>query len=260
MLALLHNDNISPGKEWVFWKSDKMKFAGIDAMEGLLKLRETALPTALPKPEAYLPPFCGTKILCVGRNYASHAKELGNDPPKEPLWFMKPPSSLIGHGGAVKYPKEFGRIDYEGELGIVIGERCRNVPLEKAAGMIAGVTLALDITARELQKSDGQWTRAKGFDTFCPLGPFILPYSAIFLDVPLETELNGKIVQSDRTGSMIFPVPRLVSHISKVMTLEPGDVILTGTPAGVGPLMPGDRLKVSLREPLDFSLEVFIEA
>jgi len=214
--------------------------------EGLKSLKNgrSFLPQSLPSEVRV--PFGGTKILCVGRNYKTHAKELGNQIPNEPIWFSKPPSSLVEHGGKVILPIGFGQIDYEGEIALIIGARCRNVISSRAEEYIGGVTLALDITARELQKIDGQWTRAKGFDTFCPLGPAIVPYSREWLDIEMFTELNGKRVQQDRTSSMIFPIPELVAHLSSFMTLETGDVILTGTPAGFGALKPGDCLKVGI--------------
>ncbi|NLI75203.1 MAG: fumarylacetoacetate hydrolase family protein [Candidatus Riflebacteria bacterium] len=215
---------------------------------------------AVPPPGTDLPPllapFGGTKILAVGRNYRPHAAELGNAVPEEPIWFYKPPSALIGHQGVVRLPAGVGQIDYEGELALVIGATCRHTPASEALSKVAGVTLALDVTARQLQKKEPQWTRAKGFDTFCPLGPWIARFTPSWLEARLETRLNGKTVQSDQLTSLIFPVPELIAHISRAMTLEPGDVILTGTPAGVGPLVPGDRVEVRAEGPVTLSLEI----
>ncbi|MBF0544962.1 MAG: fumarylacetoacetate hydrolase family protein [Candidatus Riflebacteria bacterium] len=205
-----------------------------------------------------IPPFTGTKILCVGRNYKPHVEELGNSIPKEPLWFSKPLSSIIGSGEKIILPEGFGRIDYEGEMALVISKKARNLSPNEALDFLEGVTVALDITARELQKQDGQWTRAKGFDTFCPLGPFVVPFEKSWLEAELTTELNGKTVQKDSLSSLIFSVPTLLAHITRVMTLEPGDVILTGTPAGIGPLKHGDVLKVKLSASSEIILENFV--
>lgn len=191
-------------------------------------------------------PFAGTKILCVGRNYRPHAEELGNPIPSEPLWFSKPPSALLQPGGTVILPANVGRIDYEGEMAIVIGRRCRRLSQREAFEVVAGITVALDVTARDLQKKDGQWTRAKGYDTFLPLGPCIVPFDRSWLEARLMTSVNDRVVQDDRTSSLIFSIPILLEHLTACMTLEPGDIILTGTPAGVGPLAPGDRVSVTL--------------
>jgi 2-keto-4-pentenoate hydratase/2-oxohepta-3-ene-1,7-dioic acid hydratase in catechol pathway len=191
-------------------------------------------------------PFWGTKILCVGKNYRKHAEEMDSDVPKRPLWFMKPISALIGNDDCVEIPMGVGRVDYEGELALVIGKKGKNIPQEKAAEYIFGVTAAFDITARDLQKSDGQWTRAKGFDTFCPIGPYILPYSEEWKEATLKTFKNDELVQNDKTSSMVFGFEELISDISNCMTLEEGDLILTGTPAGIGEIESGDRLKLVL--------------
>lgn len=184
-------------------------------------------------------------IFCIGRNYSEHAKELGNDLPEEPLVFMKPTASLLEPEGTISVPLWAGRIDYEGELAVVIGRICRNASEEEAEEAIFGLTCLNDVTARDLQKKDGQWTRAKGFDTFCPLGPWIVK-SAETKGRRIETRLNGRVVQSANTDMMIFPVSRLVSHISRFTTLRPGDVIATGTPAGVGPMNAGDEVEVEI--------------
>ncbi|MDB5097515.1 MAG: fumarylacetoacetate hydrolase family protein [Cyanobacteria bacterium RYN_339] len=184
-----------------------------------------------------------SKILCIGRNYADHAKELGNDVPAEPLVFMKPPSALIADGEAIVLPRVSQRVDYEGELVVVIGKRCKDVAEADALAMIGGYTIMNDVTARDLQKTDGQWTRAKGFDTFAPCGPVIIT-DLDPADLELKTLLNGEVVQHGRTSQLIFPIPRLIAYLSAIMTLEPGDLISTGTPSGVGPMKAGDVVEV----------------
>jgi 2-keto-4-pentenoate hydratase/2-oxohepta-3-ene-1,7-dioic acid hydratase in catechol pathway len=197
-----------------------------------------------------------TKILCIGRNYADHAKELGNDVPAEPLVFLKPPSALIADGEAIVLPKASQRVDYEGELCVVVGQRCKAVAEADAMGVIGGYTILNDVTARDLQKTDGQWTRAKGFDTFAPCGPVIVK-DLDPTDLELKTLLNGQVVQHGRTSQLIFPIPRLIAYLSRIMTLEPGDLISTGTPAGVGPMKAGDVVEVwiegigTLRNPVE---------
>ena len=190
-----------------------------------------------------------SKVVAIGRNYAAHAAELGNDVPEEPLIFLKPNTSVVGTGDQVFYPPQSERVDYEGELAIVIGRICRDVPPEQATDVIFGYTIANDVTARDLQKKDGQWTRAKGFDSFCPLGPWIetdLDPQTFADGVAIQTHLNGDLVQDGSTKDLIFDIPTLVAHITSVMTLLPGDVILTGTPEGVGPMEPGDEIEVSI--------------
>ncbi len=194
---------------------------------------------------ALLPPAAPTKILCIGRNYRAHAAELGNEVPKEPLVFFKPPSSVIAHGGTIRLPKESARVDYEGELALVIGRRARRVPADAWRDVVFGVTCALDVTARDLQKTDGQWWRAKGFDTFCPLGP-ALETDVDPTNLALETFVDGALRQSGKTSDFIFDVGTLVAWITAAMTLEPGDVILTGTPEGVGPLAAGQSVEVRI--------------
>jgi 2-keto-4-pentenoate hydratase/2-oxohepta-3-ene-1,7-dioic acid hydratase in catechol pathway len=194
-----------------------------------------------------LPPVTPSKIICVGRNYRAHVRELGNEMPVEPLLFFKPPSSLLRPGGAVVLPAASERVDFEGELAIVIGRRTRNLkPEDDWREVVRGFTLANDISARDFQKKDGQWARAKGFDTFCPVGPFVSDELDIENGVTIETRVNGELRQQASTRDMIFPVPVLLRCISAVFTLEPGDLILTGTPSGVGPLKPGDRVEVSI--------------
>lgn len=183
------------------------------------------------------------KVVAVGLNYRDHAEELGMEIPAEPVLFLKPRTSVIGPGEAIVMPERAKQVDYEAELAVVIGRKCRGVPAERADEVVFGYTCANDVTARDLQRLDGQWTRAKSFDTFCPLGPFIeteLDPS----DLKVEALVNGTVKQSSSTARMIFGVPELVSFISGVMTLEAGDVILTGTPPGVGPLSPGDSVTI----------------
>jgi 2-keto-4-pentenoate hydratase/2-oxohepta-3-ene-1,7-dioic acid hydratase in catechol pathway len=203
--------------------------------------------TAIPlKHAALLAPVLPSKIICVGRNYREHAKELGNEVPTELLIFLKPPSTVIAPGATIVKPKISERVDYEGELGIVIGRTCRNLrDDEDVKPFLRGYTCVNDVTARDLQKKDGQWTRAKGFDTFCPVGPVVtdqLDPSA----VAVETRLNGAVKQSGNTRDFIFDVATVVRYISRVMTLNPGDLISTGTPAGVGPVKAGDVVEVTI--------------
>jgi 2-keto-4-pentenoate hydratase/2-oxohepta-3-ene-1,7-dioic acid hydratase in catechol pathway len=185
------------------------------------------------------------KIVCVGRNYREHAKELGNDVPSEPLIFLKPPSTVIGEGAAIVMPAVSSQVEYEGEIGIVIGRTLRHASEDEALAGIRGVVAVNDVTARDLQKSDGQWTRAKGFDTFCPLGPLhALPED--LSAVTVVTRVNGVERQRGTAAMMVFAIPMLLRYISSIMTLEPGDLIATGTPAGVGPLADGDVVEVEL--------------
>ncbi len=194
-----------------------------------------------------LPPVTPQKIICVGRNYQDHARELGNEGPQEPLIFFKPPSSLLNPGGTVLLPKASSRVDFEGELVLVIGKRVHKLAEDAdLRGVIRGWTLADDVSARDLQKKDVQWTRAKGFDTFCPLGPFVSDEIDPMVGVTLETRVNGEVRQQASTTDFIFGIPKLVSFITEAFTLEPGDVILTGTPAGVGQLKAGDHVEVSI--------------
>jgi len=194
----------------------------------------------------FLPPSRPSKIVCVGRNYHEHAKELGNEVPKEPLIFLKPPSAVIAPGEPIVLPSISERVDYEGELAAVIGRRCFALrDSESALDCVAGYTCLNDVTARDLQKRDGQWTRGKGFDTFCPFGP-VLETHLDFAGAMLETFVNGARKQSARVAEMIFSVDAIIRWIAQVMTLEPGDVIATGTPSGVGPLAPGDIVEVSI--------------
>ncbi|QFG25309.1 fumarylacetoacetate hydrolase family protein [Actinomadura sp. WMMB 499] len=193
-----------------------------------------------------LAPILPSKVIAIGKNYAEHAAEMGGEAPAEPLIFAKPSTSVIGPGEAVAYPEKLSeRVDYEGELAVVIGRMCREVPASRAAEVILGYTCANDVTARDLQARDGQWTRAKGFDTFCPLGPWI-ETEADPADLAISTSVNGEVRQSARTSQLMHDIPKLVEYVSQVMTLLPGDVILTGTPAGVGPLEVGDEVTVTV--------------
>ncbi len=185
------------------------------------------------------------KILCVGRNYRDHAKELGNEVPSTPVIFLKPPSSVIGSGEAIVLPSGIGRIDYEGEIGLVIGRRLTKAPPAACADAVRGVVAVNDVSARDLQKSDPQWWRAKGTDTFCPIGPET-PGTPDFGALEVITRVNGEERQCGRGAEMLFPIPEVLSFISQFVTLEPGDLVITGTPAGVGPLAPGDIVEVEV--------------
>ena len=192
-----------------------------------------------------LPWGTGRKIVLVGRNYGAHAKELGHEVPKEPLIFLKPASALVGHGAAIELPPESQRVDHEAELCVVIGKKLRRASEQECARAVAGVTCLNDVTARDIQKSEVQFTRAKGFDTFCPVGPWV----AAGLDPSdrrVACRVNGEVRQDGRTSDLMFPVPRLLAFISSCMTLEPGDLVSTGTPAGVGPLRDGDVVEVEV--------------
>jgi 2-keto-4-pentenoate hydratase/2-oxohepta-3-ene-1,7-dioic acid hydratase in catechol pathway len=186
--------------------------------------------------------------VCVGRNYAEHAKEFGNEVPKEPLIFLKPPSSLIGNGDAILYPKLSQRVDFEGELGLIIGKTARKVKRADAWQYIAGFTCVNDVTARDLQKKDGQWTRGKGFDTFCAAGPAFVPASKVpdVNALRVRTFLNGVLKQDAPLTDLIFPLDVIIEYVSEFMTLEPGDLIATGTPPGVGPMEPGSTVRIEI--------------
>ncbi len=203
----------------------------------------------LPAGARLLPPCSPSKIVCVGRNYAEHAKELGNEVPKEPLIFLKPPSSLIASGDPIVYPALSQRVDFEGELGVIIGKRARNVPAADADSYVFGYTCVNDITARDLQRKDGQWTRGKGFDTFCAVGPcLLLKDGADFATMRVRTLVDGQVKQDGSVTEMLFSVNDIIAFISAFMTLEPGDLIATGTPPGVGPLEPGSRVQVEINQ------------
>jgi len=192
-----------------------------------------------------MPPAMPTKIVCVGINYKTHAREMGHELPAEPLIFLKPPTSMNAPGGEIRLPPGVGRVDFEGELAVVMGRRAHRIPPEEALSHVLGYTCANDVTARDLQKRDGQWTRAKGFDGFCPLGPWV-ETDIDPKDLLLETRVNGELRQSARTSDMIFDIPTLISFVSHVMTLLPGDIVLTGTPSGIGELHSGDTVEVRI--------------
>jgi 2-keto-4-pentenoate hydratase/2-oxohepta-3-ene-1,7-dioic acid hydratase in catechol pathway len=187
-----------------------------------------------------------SKVVCVGRNYADHAAELGNELPEEPLLFLKPNTSVVGPGDPIGYPRQSQDVQFEGELAVVIRRICKDVPAERARDVVFGFTVGNDVTARDLQRKDVQFTRAKGFDSFCPLGPWV-ETDLDAGDLEVTTTLNGDVRQRGRTSQMIFDVPTLIAHITSVMTLLPGDVVLTGTPAGVGPMRPGDDVAVTVQ-------------
>ena len=192
-----------------------------------------------------LAPVLPSKVVAIGKNYADHAREMGGEAPDVPIVFLKPSTSVVGQGDAIAYPPQSGRVDYEGELAVVIGRLCRDVPADRWQDVVLGYTCANDVTARDLQKVEQQWGRAKGFDTFCPLGPWIeteLDPSAL----RLTTTVDGRTVQDGTTADLLRPVGELIAHITEAMTLLPGDVILTGTPAGVGPLTFGQEVAVTI--------------
>ena len=209
---------------------------------GSYRRKKTTIPL---KDVRLLAPVVPSKIVCVGRNYVDHAKELGNEVPKVPLIFLKAPSSVIADGEAVLLPPQSTQVEHEGELVAVIGKRGRNVTAESAKDYILGYTIGNDVTARDLQKTDGQWARAKGFDTFCPFGPWI---DTEFdpSDALITCRVNGQMRQLSSTRDMVFNIGVLIAYISSVMTLMPGDLIFTGTPAGVGQLKPGDVVEVEI--------------
>jgi 2-keto-4-pentenoate hydratase/2-oxohepta-3-ene-1,7-dioic acid hydratase in catechol pathway len=214
-------------------------YVGIKVVEREYKLADVRL---------LAPVLPRSKVVGIGRNYAAHAAELGNDVPAEPLMFLKPNTSVVGPNDPIFYPHQTQDLHFEGELAVVIGRICRDVPVEKAADVIHGYTIANDVTARDLQKGDVQFTRSKGFDSFCPLGPWIETEFETELDkgVQIQTYLNGDLKQDGSTKDMIFDVPALVAYVTSVMTLLPGDVILTGTPEGVGPMEVGDEVEISI--------------
>ena len=230
------------------------RIEGDDIVEGIVFEGSHTTPFISPvklRDAQLLAPATPSKILCVGRNYREHASELGNEVPAEPLIFFKPPSAIIGPGAAIKLPPASltQRVDYEGEFGVIIGERCRNLGEdENVRAYIRGYTCVNDVTARDLQKKDSQWTRAKGFDTFCPVGPVVVTPDELIFERGIEvtTRLNGKVKQEGNTRDFIFTLEHLIRYISQAMTLEPGDLISTGTPAGVGPMKSGDEVEVEV--------------
>jgi len=232
-------DSKKPKYGWLL--ADKVGEIGGNVF-GRFRRKEAETPLAEVK---LLAPSVPSKIVCVGRNYVEHARELGNEVPKVPLIFLKPPSAIISNGDTILLPPQSAQVEHEGELVVVIGRRGRNVTAENARKYILGYTIGNDVTARDLQNSDGQWTRAKGFDTFCVFGPWIDtefdPADAI-----LSCRVNGQMRQMASTRDIVFNVPTLIAYISSVMTLEPGDLVFTGTPAGVGELKNGDEVVVEI--------------
>ncbi|MBS1851888.1 MAG: fumarylacetoacetate hydrolase family protein [Acidobacteria bacterium] len=216
----------------------------IDDLEGLPSKRITPLSLA---EASLLPPVRPSKIVCVGRNYREHAAELGNEVPAEPLLFFKPTSALLAPGQNIRRPQLSQKVDYEGELGVVIGKTCHKLQEnDDVRPYILGYTCVNDVTARDIQKKDGQWTRGKGFDTFCPVGPLVTTELDPWAGVTVETRVNGEVRQHGSTKDFIFALDVVLRYISQVMTLFPGDLIATGTPQGVGPLVAGDVVEVSV--------------
>jgi 2-keto-4-pentenoate hydratase/2-oxohepta-3-ene-1,7-dioic acid hydratase in catechol pathway len=202
---------------------------------------------SLPSGARLLPPCSPSKIVCVGRNYAEHAKELGNEVPAEPMIFLKPPSSLIAHGDSIVYPAISKNVHFEGELGLVIGKQARHVRREDAMQYIAGYTCLNDVTARDLQRKDVQFTRGKGFDTFCAVGPWLVPANEVNLSsLRVITRVDGEVKQDGPVTDMIFPVDVIIAFVTACMTLEPGDLIATGTPPGVGLMLAGQTVEVEI--------------
>ena len=231
--------NETPSYGWVY----EDRVGSIDGVPfGEYSRREAQMPLSMVR---LLPPVLPGKIVCVGRNYAEHAREQGFEVPEIPILFLKPPSSVIGPEDSVILPPQSKQVEHEGELAVVIGKRGRWISSDQSFRHVLGYTVANDVTARDLQRRDGQWTRGKGFDTFCPLGPWI-ETELDPVDVLVQTRVNGEMRQMASTREMLFPIDQLIAFISSVMTLEPGDVILTGTPAGIGPLTPGDVVEVSV--------------
>jgi 2-keto-4-pentenoate hydratase/2-oxohepta-3-ene-1,7-dioic acid hydratase in catechol pathway len=188
-----------------------------------------------------------SKVVGIGRNYADHAQEMGNDVPTKPMMFLMPNTAVAGPGDPIVLPSDAGQVDYEGELAVIIGRVCKDVPVERVGEVVLGYTIANDVSAREWQRGDGQWARAKGFDTSCPLGPYIVPAADLDVsDLRIVTRLDGEVVQDGTTADMVFDVPTLVSYVSRYFTLLPGDVLCTGTPAGVGPMVDGQRVEVEI--------------
>lgn len=245
-----------------FSAPDGPKYGLIESINGADQITRTAPDGPLPNfgsaagsspiplsSVSLLEPVRPSKVLCVGRNYADHAKELGNEVPAEPLLFFKPPTSLLAPGGQIVLPASrlSQRVEYEAELTVVIGRTCRNLgPNDDVRPYILGYTCSNDVTARDLQRKDGQWWRAKGFDTFCPVGPIVTDQIDPWAGVQVEARINGVVKQSASTKIFIFPLDLVIRYIAQVMTLLPGDIVLTGTPAGVGPLAAGDQVEVSV--------------
>ncbi len=236
--GLIDGESVFPLDERQVFARSPINFAPRDAASQRVALDEVRL----------LAPSVPSKIVCVGRNYREHAAELGNEMPAEPLLFLKAPSSVIGHEETIVLPAYSDRVEHEGELAVVIGRRAKDIADEEdPLDYVLGYTCLNDVTARDLQRRDVQFTRAKSFDTFCPFGPYVVT-EIDPLDLRVETRVNGEVRQRGRTSEMVFTVPSLVRYVSRMMTLEPGDVISTGTPAGVGPLREGDTVEVEVEQ------------
>jgi 2-keto-4-pentenoate hydratase/2-oxohepta-3-ene-1,7-dioic acid hydratase in catechol pathway len=214
--------------------------------ERVIVNRELYSDTFLLEELELLPPTQPSKIICMGLNYRDHAKELNMPIPKNPLLFLKPPSAVIGHLGKIVYPDKTSRVDYEAELAVIIGKRCKNIRAAEAGSVIMGYTCFNDVTARDIQKEDIQWTRAKSFDTFAPVGPYIADPALDVNGLYIKTRVNGELRQESSTSNLIFSVPMLIEFISGIMTLEQGDIIATGTPPGVGELFVGDEVEIEI--------------
>jgi 2-keto-4-pentenoate hydratase/2-oxohepta-3-ene-1,7-dioic acid hydratase in catechol pathway len=230
------------------FKYDNEVFKGVVKGERVIVERGLYCDTFVISELELLPPTIPSKIICVGLNYMDHARELDMPIPKKPLIFLKPPSAIIGHLGEIICPEIALRVDYEAELAVIIGKRCKNVLSKNAGSVIMGYTCFNDVTARDLQKEDGQWTRSKSFDTFAPSGPFIIDSGLDVSDLSIKTRVNGKVRQDSRTSNLIFDVPELIEFISGIMTLEAGDIIATGTPPGVGELSGGDEVEIEIED------------
>ncbi len=228
------------------FKYDNKVFYGVVIGERVIIDRGLYCDNFLQSELQLLPPVQPSKIVCVGLNYTDHARELNMQIPTNPLLFLKPPSAVIGHLGKIIYPDKSKRVDYEAELAVIIGKRCKNMRANEAESVIMGYTCFNDVTARDLQKEDIQWTRAKSFDTFAPVGPYITEPGLDVSDLRIKTRVNGELRQDSSTSNLIFNVPRLIEFISGIMTLEQGDIIATGTPPGVGELFVGDEVEVEI--------------
>jgi 2-keto-4-pentenoate hydratase/2-oxohepta-3-ene-1,7-dioic acid hydratase in catechol pathway len=237
------------------WVLEDKVGAVVGSIFGEYKRQEAEIPLMEAR---LLPPVLPGKILCIGRNYVAHAKEQDAEVPEVPLIFLKPPSSLIGPGDTIYLPPQSKQVEHEAELVVVIGRRGRWIAPENALDFVLGYTAGIDVTARDLQRRDGQWTRAKGFDTFCAIGPWI---ETEFdpADALINLHVNGELRQMASTRDMVFRVNQLIAFVSSVMTLEPGDILMTGTPAGVGPLLPGDQVEVFIEGIGKFSNPVLAE-
>ena len=236
------------GAEADFAKLSNFSNLQIQEVSGLDEMLRGGRRLGAPRPlkEVKLLPWgLGRKIVLIGRNYGAHAKELGNEVPKSPLIFIKPTTSLIGHGAAIELPRASKEVHHEAELAVIVGKRLRDASLAECDAAIAGFTCLNDVTARDLQKAEVQFTRAKGFDTFCPVGPWVRVGSG-WQDARVIARVNGEVKQDGRTSDQVFPAPVLLQFISECMTLEPGDVISTGTPSGVGPIRDGDTCEIEI--------------